>query len=124
MSDSRPEQLIRAEELYYNGKVDEALEIVENFEKISELTQKDQLSALLLKGNIFCVTHEFIKAIDIGEDVYPISQELGLVPESIEALSLKAQIFWFHNFIKFPFFWNKFLNRIVFGIIIRIYKEE
>ncbi len=32
MSDSRPEQLIRAEELIYNGKVEEALEIVKNFD--------------------------------------------------------------------------------------------
>ncbi len=53
MSDSRPEQLIYAEELMYSGKVEEALEIVINFEKTSDLTPKDQLSALILKGWIY-----------------------------------------------------------------------
>ncbi|MFW9824297.1 MAG: tetratricopeptide repeat protein [Candidatus Thorarchaeota archaeon] len=100
MPDSRPKELIHAEELYYDGQVEEALEIIENFEKTGDLAQKDQLSAILLKGNIYCITHEFIKAIDIGERAYPISQELGLVPESIEALSLKAQIFWHGNIKK------------------------
>ncbi len=33
MTESRPEQLIRAEEFMYDGKVDEALEIFINFEK-------------------------------------------------------------------------------------------
>ena len=32
MSDLRPEQLIRAEELMYDGKVEEALGLVINFE--------------------------------------------------------------------------------------------
>jgi tetratricopeptide (TPR) repeat protein len=117
MSESRPKQLIRAEELYYNGKVEEALEIVENFEKTSELTQKDQLSALLLKGIIYCLIHDYKKAIEIGERAYPMSQELGLVPESIEALSLKAQIFWygisyFNKFITLFLEAEKLLNSL------------
>ncbi|MHA1985966.1 MAG: hypothetical protein ACW98D_04935 [Promethearchaeota archaeon] len=94
MPDSRPKELIRAEELYYDGKVEEALEIVDNFENMSELTQKDQISALLLKGIIYCLMHEFKKVLEIGEFAYSKSQELGLVPESIEALNLKAQILW------------------------------
>jgi tetratricopeptide (TPR) repeat protein len=90
MLDLRPEELIRAEELMYNGKVKEALEIVINFEKKVELTPKDQLSALLLKGNIYRLTAQLKEAVEIGERAYSMSQELGLVPETIEALFLKT----------------------------------
>jgi tetratricopeptide (TPR) repeat protein len=92
MPDSRPEQLIRAEELTWNGKVEEAFEMVINFEKTSELTQKDQLSALLLKGQIYIYTLQIKKGVEVGERAYSMSQELELVPESIEALYLKTWI--------------------------------
>jgi len=97
MSDSRPEQLIHAEELMYNGKVEGAFEIVINFEKLGELTSKDRLSALLLKGNIYYFIQQLKEAVEIGERAYPMSQELGLVPESIEALILKAYIVFLGN---------------------------
>ncbi|MFX0001344.1 MAG: tetratricopeptide repeat protein [Candidatus Hermodarchaeota archaeon] len=90
MSDPRPEQLIRAEELMYNGKVKDALEVVVNFEKKVELTPKDQLWSLLLKGNIYRLTAQLKEAVEVGELAYSMSQELGLVPESIEALFLMA----------------------------------
>ncbi|MHA1932521.1 MAG: hypothetical protein ACW96X_08280 [Promethearchaeota archaeon] len=117
MPDSRPKQLIHAEELYYDGKVEQALEIVKNFEEGSGLTQKDQLSALLLKGIIYSLIHEYDKAIEIGERAYPMSQDLGLVPESIEALNLKAQIFWygiahFNKFITLFLEAEKLLNSL------------
>jgi len=97
MSDSRPEQLILAEELVYNGKVEEALEIVMNFEKKGELTPKDQLSALLLKGNVYVYNQQMKDAVKVGELAYSMSQELGLVPESIDALSLMAQMWFLGN---------------------------
>jgi tetratricopeptide (TPR) repeat protein len=92
MSDFRPNELIHAEELMYNGKLEEVLEIIRNFERISELSPKDKLSTLLLKGNIYQLTHQFKKAVEAGESAYSMSQELGLVHESIEALTLKAWI--------------------------------
>ena len=98
MSESRPEELIRAENLMYDGKVEEAFEIVINFEKRSELTPKDQLSALLLRGLIHFFRVQLKDVINVGEIAYPMSQELGLIPESIEALLLKAQVY---NFLKY-----------------------
>ncbi|MHA2035087.1 MAG: tetratricopeptide repeat protein [Promethearchaeota archaeon] len=95
MSDSQPEELIRAEELLYNGRVEEALEIVTNFKSRNNLTPKDQLSALLLEGEIYSFTFEFKKAVEVGERAYLMSQELGVVPESIEALLQKAHIIYF-----------------------------
>ncbi|MHA2400961.1 MAG: tetratricopeptide repeat protein, partial [Promethearchaeota archaeon] len=90
MSDPKPEELIHAEELIFKGKVEEALEMVTNFEKRSDSTLKNQLSALLLKGNIYRLTAQLKGAVEVGELAYSMSQELGLVPESIEALFLKA----------------------------------
>ncbi|MHA2122393.1 MAG: tetratricopeptide repeat protein [Promethearchaeota archaeon] len=90
MSDPRPKELIYAEELMSNGKIEEALEIVENFEKGSDITPKNQLSAMFLKGGLYNLTHQYRKTSEIGELAYVMSQELGLVPESIEALLLKA----------------------------------
>jgi len=92
MLDSRPDQLIRAEELMYNGRVEEAFKIVINFEKTSELGLKDQLSALLLKGIIYGLKNQFKEGVETGERAYSISQHLGLVPELIEALFLKALV--------------------------------
>jgi len=97
MSDLRPEQLIYAEELLYNGKVEEALEIIMNFEKKGELTPKDQLSVLLLKGWIYWCKTQMKDAVEVGELAYSMSQELGLVPESIEALNLRALIWFLGN---------------------------
>ena len=65
-----------------------------NFEKKGELTPKDQLSALLLKGWIYWCSIQIKDAVELGELTYSMSQELGLVPESIEALNLMAQM-WF-----------------------------
>ncbi|MHA2181474.1 MAG: tetratricopeptide repeat protein [Promethearchaeota archaeon] len=92
MFDSRPDELIRAEVLLYNAKVEEALKIVSKFEKRNDLTTKDQLSVLLLKGVIYNLKFQHKKAVEIGERAYPLSQELGLVSESIEALTLKASM--------------------------------
>jgi hypothetical protein len=63
MSDSRPGQLIRAKDLMDNGKVEEALEIIIDFEKIRELTPKNHLSALILRGNIYRINHQFKKVV-------------------------------------------------------------
>jgi tetratricopeptide (TPR) repeat protein len=91
LPDSRPQELIRSEKLLYNGNVEEALELVMNFEKRSDITPKDQLSALILKGWIHANNIEPKKAVEIGELAYSKSQELGLVRESIDSLLLQAE---------------------------------
>ena len=53
MPNSRPEELIRVEQLIYKPKFNEALKIIENSEKKGTLTQKDTLSALIMKGLLF-----------------------------------------------------------------------
>ena len=43
MPDSRPEELIQAEQLIYEAKFAEAFEVIENFEEKGTSTQKDAL---------------------------------------------------------------------------------
>jgi len=90
MSDPRPEELIHAEELLYDGKVEEALEIVTNFEKKINLTPKNKLFSMILRGNIYASMYEFQKAIKVGEIAYLLSQDLEMIPESIMALILQS----------------------------------
>jgi tetratricopeptide (TPR) repeat protein len=90
MSVTRPEELINAEELLYNGKVEEALEIVLNFEKRSDLTPEDQLSALLLKGWVYFYQYRYNDVWEIGDLAYPLSQKLGDSIGLIESLIFKT----------------------------------
>ncbi|MFX0001795.1 MAG: tetratricopeptide repeat protein [Candidatus Hermodarchaeota archaeon] len=77
----------------YNGKVEEVYDIITHFEKKADLTREDQLSLLLIKGKYCCIREQFKKAVEIGEVSYQLSNELGMLSEMIEALTLKALIF-------------------------------
>ena len=85
-----PKELAHARELNDQAKFGEALDIIENFEKRESLSPEDQLSALLIKGNIFFYTQQIEKCLKIYDQAYQMSQDLGLVSESIEALVGKA----------------------------------
>lgn len=98
MTYSRPDELIRAEELMYDGKVEEAYDIITHFEKKADLTREDQLSLLLIKGKYCSIREQYKKAAEIGELSYQLSNELGMLSEMIEALSLKASISLSGNF--------------------------
>ncbi|MHA1931650.1 MAG: tetratricopeptide repeat protein [Promethearchaeota archaeon] len=90
MSDPRPQELIHAEELRFNGKVEESLEIILNYEQKPEITPEERLWALLLRGWVYAAKQQIHKAIELGKRTYTLSYELGLVTEAIEALLLRA----------------------------------
>ncbi len=92
MSDPRPEILILAEKNIDNGKLEKALEIVTNFEKNSNITPKEQLWALLLRGFVHNYKLQMKETVEVGEQAYQLSRELEMVSESIEALILKTSI--------------------------------
>ncbi|MHA1992713.1 MAG: tetratricopeptide repeat protein [Candidatus Hodarchaeales archaeon] len=92
MSDPRPEELIHAEELIYDGKVEEAYEIISNFEKTSELSSKDQLWLLLLKGLGYAINQQYKESVEIGEQAYKLSSDLNMKSEKIESLFLRAHM--------------------------------
>ncbi|MFX1399581.1 MAG: tetratricopeptide repeat protein, partial [Promethearchaeota archaeon] len=92
MPDLPPQELIRAEELIDNGKIDEGLEIITNFEKNNKIIPKEQIWTQLLRGRVHVYSQQFKEGVEIGERVYKLSKELGMVFETIDALILKAQI--------------------------------
>jgi tetratricopeptide (TPR) repeat protein len=86
-----PRELVHARELMDEAKLDEALEIVENFEKDKSLSPEDQLSVLLIKGRIYRYKYLIEESIKMGEEAYLLSQKLGKMADSIDALFLKSQ---------------------------------
>ena len=92
MTELLPKELVRARELMDQAKFGEALEKIENFEKTESLSTVDKLSALLIKAWIYAYNQQFEDQVKISDRAYQISQDLGLVPESINALIGKAFI--------------------------------
>ncbi|MHA2282399.1 MAG: tetratricopeptide repeat protein [Promethearchaeota archaeon] len=92
MSDSRPEELIKAANLMNRAKFDEALALIENFENKGASNQKNTLSALIMKGWIYNNKYQWEEAIVIGERVYKESQEIGDISLTIDALIMKALV--------------------------------
>ncbi|MHA2401111.1 MAG: tetratricopeptide repeat protein [Promethearchaeota archaeon] len=87
-----PKELTKAKELMDHAKLDEALEIIEQFEKNESLSPKVQLSVLLIKGRIYLYKQRMRKAQQFFEVANQMSQDLGLVPESVSALIGKANV--------------------------------
>jgi tetratricopeptide (TPR) repeat protein len=87
-----PKELAQAKELLDHAKFEEALKIIENYEDVESLPLSDQLSALLIKANIFKFVFQFEEQVKISEQAYQISKILDLMPECVEALIGKAFI--------------------------------
>lgn len=93
-SDSLPEDLTRARQLLNEGKLIEACEIITNFEESGEITPEDQLSLFLIKGRIHLFETQYNKAIEVGDQAYQLSQQIGSVHGAIKALHLKARVIY------------------------------
>jgi tetratricopeptide (TPR) repeat protein len=90
MAESPPKDLRYAENLRREGKLQEALEVIENIEKKGPLTPKDQLALLISKGKIFNVYQRHGETVKVGEKAYHLSQSLGRTNETITSLLFKA----------------------------------
>ena len=99
MSDPRPKEMIRATNLIFNGKVDEWQEILKKYESKSEITPEEQVWIFIFRGwDYLYNTFQIQKAIDMGDRSFKLSQELGLIAATIEALILKAHAFLLGEF--------------------------
>ncbi|MHA2474573.1 MAG: hypothetical protein ACXAES_15230, partial [Promethearchaeota archaeon] len=92
MTKQIPKELAHARELMEQAKLDEAVEILEQFELSASFSSQDLLSALLQKGSIRFFELNFKQAVANYELAYQISQKLGLISESVEALIGKSNI--------------------------------
>ena len=99
MSNSRPEELIQAEQLINEVKFEEAYQLIKNFEKKQSPIPLEQLWTLLLEGRIYAYTGQTKAAINAGERAYKLAQKYDFVLESIHARILMARsIFSIENF--------------------------
>jgi len=87
-----PKDLTGAEKLIYEAKFEEALKIIESFENEENLTPKDLVSTLILKGTIHTINQEFDVTAKLGRRAYRLAQKHELILESIQALLYKANI--------------------------------
>lgn len=85
-------KLINAEKLIYKAEFEDALKIIEGFEKEENNTIEDSISSLLLRGVIYTLNAEFDKCVKVGRGAYRLAQNHDMVLESIQALLFKANI--------------------------------
>ncbi|MFW9877990.1 MAG: tetratricopeptide repeat protein [Candidatus Thorarchaeota archaeon] len=90
MPESPPKDLRYAENLRREGKLQEALKVINDIEKKGTLTPKDELSLLILKGKIYTLFQQYIESMKIGEITYKLSQSLERILDRIMALLFKA----------------------------------
>lgn len=95
MQESKIKNLDHAKLLMYQGKFDEALEIIEFFKEKVAKDSKELLSALTLKGRVLSYVEKYKEAVEVGEQAYTLSQKLGRVSDSIDALLIKSFIIFF-----------------------------
>ncbi|MFX1428203.1 MAG: tetratricopeptide repeat protein, partial [Promethearchaeota archaeon] len=92
LSDSMLKDLADVEQLIYHAKFNKALELVLNLEKSVIKDSLAQLRVIILKGRIYCFKEQYKQAIEIGETAYQLSQKLGYVVGSIDALLIRSHI--------------------------------
>lgn len=92
MSDPRPEELIRIEKLMNEAKYEEGLELVDNLENKEDISEDMKLKLLYLKGLIFTRQIQLNKPVEIGEQLYQLSQKSGYTLGVFEGLLLKSWI--------------------------------
>jgi tetratricopeptide (TPR) repeat protein len=90
MLNSATKDLRHAENLRREGKLEEALKIINEIEKKGPLTPNDQLTLLISKGNILSIYQRQEEAVKIGDLAYRLSQSLGRPIETIISLVFKA----------------------------------
>jgi len=90
MSDSELKELIHTKKLIEEGKVREALKIVSDLEKRSDISNHDLLLCKLLKGVILCRTTQYPEAINYANQVSQESQKQGDLVSYFDALLILA----------------------------------
>ncbi len=95
MIDKRPRELKHAEHLMYKGKFEEALDLIMYFEKDTDSSAKNLLSALILKGRVFIYVDRYKEAVETSDLAFKLSQKQESISESIDVLLLRAYIIYF-----------------------------
>ncbi|MFX0091664.1 MAG: tetratricopeptide repeat protein [Candidatus Hodarchaeota archaeon] len=95
MSDSHVRDLTRVERLIYEGKFNQAYQIVESFEKKKGITPVDRLTFLLLKSQILIRKGDFQDALRVAEDALTKSRRLTKPLQEVDAFIAKVEALWY-----------------------------
>jgi tetratricopeptide (TPR) repeat protein len=86
----KPEELLRAEKLIDDAKVNEAHELLNNFEKKEGLTLHDKVSSHLLRVDLLFQQGRFRKALTLAEQTSEESLKLGKNLQSVDCFFFMA----------------------------------
>ena len=86
MLNAESNELIQAKQLIYEGKFDEALHLMKNFEEMGVYSLQDLVSWHLLKCRILIQQYAFKELIELAEHIYKESLGLGKSLLSVDAL--------------------------------------
>jgi tetratricopeptide (TPR) repeat protein len=100
MSELKSDKLTLAENLMYDGQLEEALNVVIDFENEKGISPKEKLSTCILKGRIYAYRYQYVEASKAGDIAYNMSQKQNKVKESIDSLILKGYSFMKAEFDK------------------------
>ena len=90
MYDSELKEIIHAKELIEEGKIKEALKIVSDLEKRSDISNHDLLICKLIKGRILCRTDQYPEAVNYTQQILQESQIQGDLISYFDALLILA----------------------------------
>ncbi|MFX1254597.1 MAG: tetratricopeptide repeat protein [Promethearchaeota archaeon] len=94
MFGSEHKKLIQVEKFINEGKFNDALQIVEIFEKRKEITPIDHLTCQLLKSTILNKQGHFKTVLKLTEEILTESRNLGQPLQQIDTLLIKAEALW------------------------------
>ena len=86
----KPEELIRAEKFIDDGKFDEALRIMKNFEEVGERTLYDIVLTHLIRCDLLLQRGLNNESVKLAEQTYKESLGLGKNLLSVDALIFMA----------------------------------
>jgi tetratricopeptide (TPR) repeat protein len=95
------EKLITGRKLREKGKYQEALELALYLEKDKDQTSEEKVECMIFKGRVYIDLGKSNNALEIAEQVYQVSQEMGNSLKTLDALNIKALTYWqLRNFVK------------------------
>jgi len=87
----KPEELIRAEKLIDDAKVNEAHELLNNFERKEGLTLHDKVSSHLLRADLLFQQGRYKEVLTLAEQTYDMSLGLGKNLQTVDCFILMAK---------------------------------
>jgi hypothetical protein len=86
LNDQTPKELVRAEKLIDDAKVNEAHELLNNFERKEGLTLHDKVASQVLRADLLIQQGRYRESLSLAEETYKESLGLGKNLLSVDAL--------------------------------------